>query len=89
MATTDHLGMTIPPAPGSRNWNGDRGQSIANNFQLIDDNWDKHDHLVEHTDGHGIEVDDPMTLNAQLGTSITTLGAVNDDLARLIMVLGG
>lgn len=81
MTTTPKLGLT-KPTPGERNWTSDRGVTIAENFQKIDDNFDLHDHLSEKTAGHGI------VLDSKLDTSITDLSAVGDQMKKLIMVLG-
>lgn len=78
---TAKLGLTIP-TPGQRNWTGDHGVTVGNNFQLIDDKHDIHDTLVEKTTGHGI------ILASKLGTSIVDLSAVDENLIRLMMVLG-
>ena len=90
--TTPNLGLYIP-GDGERSWGSSK---VSYNFTLIDGAFaamdaalaahfvaGKHDHLQENTGGHGI------VLDHKLETSITTLGALGDELTKIIMVLGG
>lgn len=82
MGTTTKLSLYIP-TDGERNWGQATGK-VNDNFQKIDDTWNKHDHLQEMNTGHGIHVDHLIE------TDVTDLnGAIGDRLKLLMMVWGG
>lgn len=90
--TTPNLGLYVP-TDGERVWGSSK---VSYNFTLIDGAFvtmeaalaahsgtGKHNHLQENTSGHGIVFDH------KIETAIPNLGALGDELTKLIMVLGG
>ena len=80
---TPILGL-YKPVPGERNWGGNGGQAVSDNFQTIEDEWDTHDELKERTAGHGVQ------LQSRLETEVADLDdAIGDRLKQLMMLYGG
>ena len=81
MGTTTKLSLYIP-TDGERNW-GQAPGKVNDNFQKIDDDWDKHDHLTERNNGHGVVV------SSKLETDVADLNAaLGDNMKTLMMVFG-